>query len=50
MTPSGYISGQDASKKEILTNIHGIIMDTDKSVVAKVSKMMGKEMIIYKAN
>jgi len=49
MTPAEYISGQDASRKEILTNIHEIIIDTDKSVVAEVGKMMGKEMILYKA-
>ena len=48
MTPSEYISGQDASRKDILADIHEIIINTDKTVVAEVGKMMGKEMIIYK--
>jgi hypothetical protein len=49
MTPLEYISKQDVSRREILGNIHGIIIDTDKTVVADVGKMMGKEMILYNA-
>src|SRR5258708_5175179 len=49
MTPEAYISRQDASRKDALTNIHKIITDTDKSVIAEIGTMMGKEMIIYKA-
>jgi hypothetical protein len=47
MTPSEYISAQDPARREILANIHEIIMDTDKTVVATVGKMMAKEMILY---
>jgi len=32
-----------------MTDIHAIIMSNDKTVVAEVGTMMGKEMILYKA-
>src|SRR3954469_18567413 len=50
MTPEAYISRQDTSRKDVLSNIHQIIVDTDKSISAEIGTMMGKEMIIYKAN
>jgi hypothetical protein len=43
-----YISGQDIARQKILTSIHKAIMETDKSVIAGVESMMGKEMILYK--
>jgi hypothetical protein len=43
-----YISGQDLSRQNILSSIHKTIIETDKSVIAGVEKMMGKEMILYK--
>jgi len=50
MTPAAYISRQDLSRKDTLSNIHQIIVDTDKSVSAEIGTMMSKEMIIYKAD
>lgn len=47
MTPTEYISAQDTARREILANIHETLMDTDKTVVATVGKMMAKEMILY---
>ena len=47
MTPTEYISAQDPARREILANIHEIIVDTDKTIVATVGKMMAKEMILY---
>jgi len=49
MTPEAYISAQPEERQAILASIHDIIIATDNSVVAEVSPMMGKEMIIYKA-
>jgi hypothetical protein len=43
-----YISGQDLARQKILTSIHKAIIETDKSVIASVESMMGKEMILYK--
>lgn len=43
-----YISRQPADRKKILSNIHSTIIENDKSVIAEVGSMMGKEMIVYK--
>jgi hypothetical protein len=43
-----YIKSQPADRQKILANIHKIIIENDKSVIAGVESMMGKEMIIYK--
>jgi len=43
-----YINRQPADRQKILSNIHKAIIENDKSVIAKVELMMGKEMIIYK--
>lgn len=43
-----YIIRQPADRQKILSNIHKAIIENDKSVIAKVELMMGKEMIIYK--
>jgi hypothetical protein len=45
-----YISAQPADRQSILSNIHSIILDNDKSVIPEIEPMMGKEMIIYKIN
>ena len=50
MTPAAYIANQPEERQAVLASIHDIIINTDESVVAEVSPMMGKEMIIYKAN
>jgi hypothetical protein len=43
-----YISKQPAERQTILSDIHKTIIANDKSVIAEVGSMMGKEMIIYK--
>ena len=43
-----YISSQPADRQKILSDIHTAIIENDKSVIAKVGSMMGKEMIVYK--
>lgn len=48
MTPAAYISSQPEERQAILTRIHDIIINTDKSIVAEVGTMMGKQMILYK--
>jgi hypothetical protein len=45
-----YILTQPAARQSILSEIHSIILETDKSVIAEIAPMMGKEMIIYKRN
>ena len=47
MTPAEFISRQDVSRKTLLSDIHEIILETDKAVIPVIGKMMGKEMIIY---
>lgn len=44
-----YIKTQSETRQSILTDIHSIILELDKSVIAEISPMMGKEMIIYKS-
>ena len=44
-----FIASQNKERQELLKKIHEIIIQTDKSVEAKVEFMMGKEMIVYKA-
>jgi hypothetical protein len=43
-----YISNQPLDRQSILSNIHEIIIDLDKSTKATVEPMMGNEMIMYK--
>ena len=45
-----YILTQPAERQSILSDIHTIILDQDKSVTSGIEPMMGKEMIIYKCN
>jgi Domain of unknown function (DU1801) len=48
MLPADYIKHQPAERQEILTAIHTVISAHDKTVIAVVEPMMGKEMILYK--
>lgn len=43
-----FISRQPADRQTILSDIHTTIIGNDKSVIAEVGSMMGKEMILYK--
>ena len=43
-----YIIKQSADRQNLLTNIHSVIVEKDKTVVPVVEPMMGKEMIVYK--
>jgi hypothetical protein len=43
-----YIQACPEERQGILTNIHTIIIEEDKTVVPVLEPMMGKEMIIYK--
>jgi uncharacterized protein YdhG (YjbR/CyaY superfamily) len=49
MTIEQYISQQELERQNILSKIHGAILDADKTVTAQIGKMMGKDMIIYNA-
>ncbi|HEY4207365.1 MAG TPA: DUF1801 domain-containing protein [Puia sp.] len=42
-----FIATQPADRQGILTRVHAIILAKDKTVTAKIGKMMGKEMILY---
>ena len=42
-----YIVAQPADRQSILSAIHSIILDKDKTVAAEIAAMMGKEMIMY---
>jgi len=44
-----YILNQPSNRQELLTKIHKIIIESDKTVQADVGPMMGKEMILYNA-
>ena len=44
-----YILTQPADRQSILSDIHSIILDKDRSVISEIAPMMGKEMIIYKS-
>lgn len=49
MSISSYIQQQAPERKELLKEIHEIIIEADKTVTPAIEKMMGKEMILYKA-
>jgi hypothetical protein len=44
-----YIQTQPEARQSILTHIHSIILELDKTVIAEIAPMMGKEMILYKS-
>jgi hypothetical protein len=45
---SDFIAKQPGDRQPILSHIHSIIVEEDKTVVPVVESMMGKEMIVYK--
>jgi hypothetical protein len=45
---SEFISQQPAERQDLLSKVHSIIIDQDKTVAPVVEPMMGKEMIVYK--
>lgn len=45
-----YISQQAKERQNILRDIHRIILENDETITAEIEPMMGKEMILYKAN
>jgi len=49
MTISEFISAQPEERQELLSQLHEIIIQKDKTVTAVIAPMMGKEMIIYNA-
>ena len=49
MTISEFISTQPEERQELLSQLHEIITQKDKTVTPVVAPMMGKEMIIYNA-
>ena len=49
MSISEFISAQLLERPRLLSQIHKIIIQEDKTVKATVEPMMGKEMIVYKA-
>ena len=48
MTPKAYIEKESEDRQKLLSSIHSIIEEKDKTVIARVEPMMGKEMIVYK--
>lgn len=44
-----FIQKQAATRQELLKSIHSLLLESDKTVEPFVEKMMGKEMLIYKA-
>lgn len=44
-----YILSQPLYRQSVITDIHSLILQEDKTVVPIVEPMMGKEMIVYKA-
>lgn len=49
MSPADYIIQQPLERRQILQEIHTVILAADKAVTPVVEPMMGKEMIIYKS-
>src|SRR5450432_4269300 len=49
MTISEFISSQPIERQELLSQLHEIIIQKDKTVTAVIAPMMGKEMIMYNA-
>jgi len=48
MIINDYLSKVDPARKELMSSIHQIILDTCKRIKPEISGMMGKEMIQYK--
>lgn len=50
MTVPEYLAKQAPEGEKLLTELHNIILETNKKLSANVSKMMGADMIIYTLN
>lgn len=50
MEVEAYLLSQPAERQNIMLDIHQIILKNDDTVTAAIEPMMGKEMILYKAN
>jgi len=50
MTIPSFIETQLLERQALLSAIHELILEADETVEAEISPMMGKEMIIYKAD
>jgi len=48
MDVKDYIAKQSPDRQKVMTEIHRIILEEDKTVIPSIEPMMGKEMIIYK--
>ena len=44
-----YVSEQPSERRRLLRNIHAVIIKEDISVIPVITKMMGKEMVVYNA-
>lgn len=49
MSITTFLSSLPPERKTLLSQLHKVIMQEDKSVKASIEPMMGKEMIVYKA-
>ena len=49
MSISEFLATQPEDRKELLSQLHELIIQEDKTVTPEVGPMMGKEMIIYNA-
>ena len=49
MSISEFISTQPEERQELLSQLHEIIIQQDKTVTPVIALMMGKEMIVYNA-
>jgi hypothetical protein len=49
MSIPAFIAAQSADRQALLTELHEIIIQYDKTVTPVIAPMMGKEMIIYNA-
>ena len=47
MSITEFLNSQETERKKLLTDIHKIILETNKNVKPRMGDMMGKEMIIY---
>jgi hypothetical protein len=47
---NSYIASQPQGRWSILAALHAIILEEDKTVIAAIAPMMGKEMIVYKSS
>jgi len=45
-----YISQQLIGRRNLLQDIHDVIIKSDRTVIATIEPMMGKEMILYKVS